>query len=428
MKLLVFFFFEAEFRHVDGYAYLFFPPSRNVNAHREGSSSGLSGSLIHCPHCGHGHGPATVKKKADGHWPSEKAFGSHGLCGDPWKFADEFAGLSDEPFMKYTNAPQKVYVANSTVEFLVAVSTHHQGHFDFSICNRKLDSTLGSHEDGQRCLNEYRLERADPSDAYDDCVADDPRPDCQPIDPKHPGRWYLPPPSALTQTAGDDWTQEAAQYLDGFSGSIPGGSLLYRMKYKIPADLHCAHCTLQWYWSAGNYCLFDSDYIDYFQKTFPSAGWTQASSWSFFATQSWAPAKLCGDDFPEEFRNCADIAVVSTGRTPPILASPTPPETAWSRLGESFIEAETTTRTPTLPSTLESESTLELKQELEPDSRMASTQVKAHVLRGRSRRAHFASDAHVLMQVAASFGDSHKPAFSLLDPDHVEVMNKNQEL
>ena len=49
---------------------------------------------------------------------------------------------------------------------------------------------IGPMPTGQDCLNEHVLERAEVNES---CVPDDPNPDCQPIDPNHPGRWYLPP-------------------------------------------------------------------------------------------------------------------------------------------------------------------------------------------------------------------------------------------
>ena len=49
---------------------------------------------------------------------------------------------------------------------------------------------IGPVPTGQDCLNEHVLERAEVNES---CIPDDPNPDCQPIDPNHPGRWYLPP-------------------------------------------------------------------------------------------------------------------------------------------------------------------------------------------------------------------------------------------
>merc|ERR1719162_150165 len=47
---------------------------------------------------------------------------------------------------------------------------------------------------------------------------------------------------------------------------------MHTMKYKIPDDLHCEKCTMQWYYATGNSCFYDGDYIDYFHKM-KSLGW-----------------------------------------------------------------------------------------------------------------------------------------------------------
>jgi len=94
------------------------------------------------------------------------------------------------------------------------------------------------------------------------------------------------------------------------------------MKHKIPEDLSCTHCTLQWYWSTGNTCLYDADYLGpdgYFQRNsgaFQALGWN-AAEWCPFCVSSWATCgNACcktGGTFGEEFWNCADIAVSASG-------------------------------------------------------------------------------------------------------------------
>eukprot|EP00971_Amphidinium_carterae_P227047 4503623-Amphidinium_carterae.1 len=65
------------------------------------------------------------------------------------------------------------------------------GHYDFKLCDKIISGdTLSSRQEGQDCLDAHVLERA-PLDS--NCVSDDPNPDCQPVDPNFPGRWYLPP-------------------------------------------------------------------------------------------------------------------------------------------------------------------------------------------------------------------------------------------
>lgn len=83
------------------------------------------------------------------------------------------------------------------------------------------------------------------------------------------------------------------------------------MRYKIPADLHCGHCTLQWYWATGNTCLYEDSYRRHFAEM-QTAGWP-AKDWCPLC----APGhSVCGETFGEEFWNCADVAVFSPGEQP----------------------------------------------------------------------------------------------------------------
>lgn len=77
------------------------------------------------------------------------------------------------------------------------------GHYEFRICDQALDAgSLSSAAEGQRCLDQWLLERAPP---LGDCVVNDPRGDCQPMDPKHPERWHL-----TCQECSDRWPEVLA--------------------------------------------------------------------------------------------------------------------------------------------------------------------------------------------------------------------------
>mmetsp|Transcript_97957 Transcript_97957/g.277654 ORF Transcript_97957/g.277654 Transcript_97957/m.277654 type:complete len:509 (-) Transcript_97957:62-1588(-) len=272
---------------VAGHAYLAQPKARNV----------LKGG--DCPHCLQSGGPVLVRNRSRDHWPSREAPGSHGLCGDPVQGANVTL-FRDEPFM-VPSPVQEVYTAGDIVEFRIGVNTHHKGHYEFRICDRALDaSVFRDAGEGQECLNQWVLERAEPAA---DCKPDG-RADCQPKDKNNPGRWYLPPASKNTPHAGH-WTVEK-----------PATAVIaetHVMRYKIPEDLQCEHCTLQWYWATGNTCLYDGDYLAYFQHM-EELGW-DAKAWSPNAVTLWAtPENVCcgveRDVFAEEFWNCADIQVL----------------------------------------------------------------------------------------------------------------------
>jgi endoglucanase len=200
--------------------------------------------------------------------------------------------------MKYmkSGAPVRTYVAGSIVEFKVGVSTHHWGHYEFRICDRALDNTIESAEAGQNCLNSWLLERAPRSESCRDNFEGD----CQQNNPQHPERWYLPPPGTATQVAGENWNDEWARPMD------PNNEV-HSMRFVIPKDLRCEHCTLQWYYATGNTCAYDADYFD-FDPGF--------KFWLHYR-ESWAKCdnSCCGPEGPglwaEEFWNCADVQVVA---------------------------------------------------------------------------------------------------------------------
>merc|ERR1712039_238544 len=143
-----------------------------------------------------------------------------------------------------------------------------------------------------------------------DCVPNDSRADCQPLDEAHPERWYLPPHKKGVQVANASWRDSDATLL-------PAIGEVHSMRYKIPENLACEHCTLQWYYSTGNSCLYDGGYITYFNRM-AELGWSVAE-WvyggDYGGMASWVTCEnsCCGPSgtggFGEEFWNCADIAV-----------------------------------------------------------------------------------------------------------------------
>lgn len=310
------------------HSYLALPPSRNLLANLDG--------LEDCPHCLQSGGPDNVKARGDGLWPTRLDPGSHGLCGDPVQGQSNPVRLQDETYLK-AGVVTATYAPGEVVEFQVAVSTHHQGHYEFRICDKPLDAaSLTSAAEGQACLDQWLLQRAPP---LDDCVVNDPRGDCQPLDPKHPERWYLPPAGSQTQVAGQNFT-------DSMAPSYPSSSEVHRMRFKIPEGLQCSRCTLQWYWSSGNTCLYDGDYFDYF-RGIAALGW-DASAWQTNVLENWANcANSCcqtGGTFGEEFWNCADVAVVPSGGS-----SATTPELSTTRVATSATPTTTTTTSAATP-------------------------------------------------------------------------------
>lgn len=283
------------------HSYLALPPSRNLLANLEGRED--------CPHCLQSGGPDNVRARGQGVWPTRLAPGSHGLCGDPVQGQSNPVRLEDETYLK-AGVVTATYEPGEVVEFQVAVSTHHQGHYEFRICDKPLDAgSLTSAAEGQACLDQWLLSRAPP---LADCVVNDTRGDCQPLDSKHPERWYLPPAGSHTPVAGRDFN-------DSMAPKYPSAAEVHRMRFKIPDDLKCSRCTLQWYWSSGNSCYYDGDYFDYY-RGIAALGW-DAAAWQPQVLKPWANcANSCcqtGGSFGEEFWNCADISVGPRDGTSP---------------------------------------------------------------------------------------------------------------
>jgi len=236
-----------------GHGYLAFPPMRG----------GAGGSTLnaYCPQCGNGAG----------------------ICGDGGQW-----GNSD--MLGYTQGPLTTFSPGQVVEFVIQLTAHHRGHFEFSICDKKLGHSTA---DAQACLNAHRLQRVPPPS---DCVPNDARGDCQPIHAEYPERWYLPP-----------------------------GTGTHKMRFRIPSNLQCSSCTLQWRWWTANSCVPAADYGCFFSRL-AELGW-DASSWcgtmcgtcgsALLQSNSSSTLTRCG----EEFRNCADIAVLGSGVQEP---APTP--------------------------------------------------------------------------------------------------------
>merc|ERR1712050_354876 len=155
-----------------------------------------------------------------------------------------------------------------------------------------------SAQSAQACLDTWVLERASPEEAgLTDCVMGDKRPACQPVDPRHKERFYVPPPNF-------------------------DGSNTHRFHLKLPMGLKCAACTLQWRWWSANSCIPAPDYAC-FGSELAAKGYS-AASWGLGNSCPGGGCDRCGCG--EEFRNCADVQIVPSGPTPP--PTPMPPTPA----------------------------------------------------------------------------------------------------
>merc|ERR1719217_805751 len=113
------------------------------------------------------------------------------------------------------------------------------------------------------------------------------------------------------QVAGANWD-------DNWARPVDPKNEVHTMRFIIPTDLRCDHCTLQWYYATGNTCAYDADYFD-FDPGFKF--WLHyKASWATCAN-SCCSSNMWG----EEFWNCADIAVTGGTGVPTPTPSPMPP-------------------------------------------------------------------------------------------------------
>merc|ERR1719498_2304854 len=115
--------------------------------------------------------------------------------------------------------PVVTWREGSVVEVTIAVTAHHKGHYEFSICDQVITSSTSN---AQACLDAHILERASAEEAgIFNCQSGDRRAACQPIDERHRERFYLPPP--------------------GFS---PSNGNTHTFYLKLPTGLKCDACTM----------------------------------------------------------------------------------------------------------------------------------------------------------------------------------------
>lgn len=173
----------------------------------------------------------------------------------------------------------------AVVSFQASIVGHHNGFFQFYICDvKRCDDEIS-----QDCFRKgacFRLKRA--NNYFCD---EKPNRWCGPVDRKHPERWYLPCPGRANHGGFDTYGRDG------------------QMKYVLPKFLRCNHCVLHWSYNAANTCN-PPGLADYFTgDDKPKWGKCKGQSGAVGGYASWAPT--CGGDrFSEEYYNCADVRIV----------------------------------------------------------------------------------------------------------------------
>ena len=247
-----------------------------------------------CPHCLNGGRVTTVEKNLPpGGWKSYDPIGDFrgsatraGLCGDAKGNNDHMIGGK---FMPYPQVPfVATYKKGQVVDMMVEIAANHNGYFEFFICN--LDACGTKDIDGS-CFERghcRRLKRVPHPDCQNPKI--NTHQECGPIDKKYPSRWYVPCKKDVP---------------NGYH--LVGGKTGH-MKVKLPDNMECNHCVIQWYWATGNKCS-PPDFTRYFKEYNNPFGTTCKSPGGGKGAHSTVISTCGGSKLPEEFWSCADVKI-----------------------------------------------------------------------------------------------------------------------
>lgn len=259
-----------------GHGFLQLPKSRPWLAHLAGTEYDY--------HSLSAGGPALIQSLTPGGLfptPTESLTSSvrHTMCGDSAMVAP-----ADRKYNPIKTIPAvstlPVYAPGQVMDITVVITAHHRGHFEFRMCDAAKLSDPKTVT--WACLDENVLKRVSvPGEV-------------SPVDPKYPERYYLEPECS------------------------PGYNKNVTMKYQVPSTLTCERCVMQWWWVTGNTC----NPPGYERRSPQPAHVATGCDW-------WEPSlPRCGNSYPEEFWNCADVrvagAAVPSGSDPRVEPAPAP--------------------------------------------------------------------------------------------------------
>lgn len=271
-----------------------------------------------------------------------------GVCGDleneprHLKPTEQNRKLKYKPNFYNNGYITRTYQQGDTVNFGVTINAHHNGFFEFHLC----DVAKCGGDISKKCFQDghcYKLERA-----YNEECDEKKTDRCGPKDERYPGRWYLP---CTTVPEGEG------------NFEFYGGEEEATIQYKLPAHLSCEHCVLQWYWTAANTCN-PPGVERYFTSAATKPNWNNCKGQNK-ARNGWTSiVKDCGSSlkmqhYPEQYLQCADVKIdklkfrPESNETPFPRRSPTPTPTRNTRR--------------TSPSPTPKENPMEEDDEKEPD-------------------------------------------------------------
>lgn len=214
-----------------------------------------------------------------------------GLCGDP---KGNNAHMIGGDFMPFSAVPiVEVYKEGAEIDFVAEIDTNHNGYFEFYLCD--LDK-CGKSDIHRKCFKTgacHKLIRVPHADCEDTTI--NTHYECGPIDHQYPSRWYLPCRNT------------------GHVGIHIVGGETGTMRYKLPANVTCKHCVVQWYWATANSCNPPGVEQYFLNYNYPFGRECASDAGGKGAH---APhLQECGSDrLPEEFWSCADVQITLDGR------------------------------------------------------------------------------------------------------------------
>lgn len=238
-----------------------------------------------------GSGLASQRRAGKWNWtpyePTAKGFVFRaGVCGDKkWGYGpqDHLKG-GRYYFPRKSPFIVRTYRQGGIMSASVALTAHHNGYYEFTICDV---SRCRGGDISEECLRNHNKCRKLKRQWEKRCETGFSQ-SCAPIDPNYPTRWYLPCSTVYPRSIYErQW----------------------HINFHLPSDLVCKHCVIQWYWVGANACN-PPGITEYFRGPRGPSWWGDCRGQGN-ARGGYRPWSMCGGkNFPEEYYACADVRIL----------------------------------------------------------------------------------------------------------------------
>jgi len=192
-----------------GHAYIYWPKSRNLL------------TAPHIAHCFNMPGPAvSYKTKHNAGGKAQPSDFAKGMCGYFGQYQPTQDLSQDGMANGAAGDAVATYKAGGKIQFIIVNNAEHGGHYEFRLCKKRLDGSLGSREAAAECLDDVFLGRHCVPKCG--CDSDRCKQNAEHASPNDPLYSHGPPHHLLQ-----------------------GGHEVF---VSVPADLQCDTCTIQWFW------------------------------------------------------------------------------------------------------------------------------------------------------------------------------------